>query len=151
MLPPDPPFPTPIGLHLTRSSRAVGRAFDEALAASGGSLSIWLILLNAMIRPGSNQRELADAVGLGEATLTHHLNGMERDGLLTRRRDPNNRRVHIVELTPEGTALFRQMRSTATAFDAALRKGVTDRQVEIVKAVLDRLVANAETQIRPQH
>ncbi len=151
MLPPDPPFPTPIGLHLTRSSRAVGRAFDEALAASGGSLSIWLILLNAMIRPGSNQRELADAVGLGEATLTHHLNGMERDGLLTRQRDPNNRRVHIVELTPEGTALFRQMRSTATAFDAALRKGVTDGQVEIVKAVLDRLVANAETQIRPQH
>ena len=31
---------------------------------------------------------------------------MEADGLLTRRRDPANRRVHVVELTAAGDAAF---------------------------------------------
>ncbi|MCW2855141.1 MAG: hypothetical protein JWR52_756 [Marmoricola sp.] len=147
---PNPPFASPIGLHLTRSARAVGRAFDEALASSGGSLSTWLILLQVVISPTSNQRELADAVGLGQATLTHHLNGMEKDGLLTRRRDPDNRRIHIVELTPDGDALFHQLRSTAMAFDAALRTGLADSELDAVRAVLDVLVANAEAHVHPR-
>ena len=37
---PDQP---PIGLVLSRTARAVSRAFDARLAASGGSLPVWLI------------------------------------------------------------------------------------------------------------
>src|ERR1700761_4082125 len=89
------PFPVPVGLRLTAAARAVGRAFDEALAAAGGSLPVWLVLLNLKVRKPANQRELAEAVGIREATLTHHLNAMEADGLLTRTRDTANRRVQV--------------------------------------------------------
>ena len=41
---------TPIGLELARSARTVGRAFDEALSAAGGSLPVWLVLLNLELR-----------------------------------------------------------------------------------------------------
>jgi DNA-binding HxlR family transcriptional regulator len=85
-----------------RAARLVSRAFDDALSQAGGSLPAWLVLLNLKIRPTVNQRELAEAVGIREATLTHHLNAMETDGLLTRRRDHNNRRIHVVELTDAG-------------------------------------------------
>ena len=74
----------------------VGRAFDDALAAAGGSLPVWLVLLNLKIEQDTNQRRLAEAVGITGATLTHHLGAMERPGLLTRRRDPANRRNHII-------------------------------------------------------
>ena len=47
----------------------MSRAFDEALVAAGGSLPVWLVLLNLKIRPRANQRELAAAVGIREATL----------------------------------------------------------------------------------
>ena len=48
------PFLLPIGLRLNQTARAVGRAFDQALADAGGSLPVWLILLNLTIgRPGS--------------------------------------------------------------------------------------------------
>ena len=40
------PFPVPIGLRLNQAARTVERAFDEALAAAGGTLPIWLVLLN---------------------------------------------------------------------------------------------------------
>src|SRR5487761_1054507 len=92
------PFPVPIGLRLNQAARAVERAFDEALAEAGGTLPTWLILLNLKIRTPGNQRELAEAVGVREATLTHHLNAMDARGLVTRTRDAANRRIQVRKL-----------------------------------------------------
>ena len=36
------PARVPIGLQLTQASRAVSRAFDDALATAGGSLPVWI-------------------------------------------------------------------------------------------------------------
>jgi MarR family transcriptional regulator for hemolysin len=136
------PFPVPIGLRLNQAARAVGRAFDDALAEAGGSLPVWLILLNLKIRRPGTQRELADAVGIREATLTHHLNAMDADGLVTRTRDAANRRVHIVTLTEKGDQLFLALRATAMAFDAKLRTGLADSDLATLETLLTRLSAN---------
>jgi MarR family transcriptional regulator for hemolysin len=82
----------------------VERAFDDALAGEGGTLPVWLILLNLKIRRPGMQRELAEAVGIREATLTHHLNAMDASGLVTRSRGDANRRVQVVTLTEAGEA-----------------------------------------------
>jgi MarR family transcriptional regulator, transcriptional regulator for hemolysin len=103
---------------------------------------VWLVLLNLKIHPSANQRELAAAVGVREATLTHHLNSMEADGLLTRRRDETNRRVHVVELTEAGEAAFVKLRQAATAFDKRLRRGLGDDDIAELERVLGQLVAN---------
>ena len=138
---PRPAHP-PIGLHLTRTARSVSRAFDDALAQAGGSVPVWLVLISLKSRPVRNQRELAEAVGIREATLTHHLNAMEEQGLITRRRDPANRRVHLVELTEAGEAAFQRLRGAATAFDQRLRAGLTGDEVSQLEALLGRLAAN---------
>src|SRR3954469_4272021 len=96
------PAHAPIGLHLANVAKAVSRAFDDALVAAGGSRPEWLGPLGGETPGGASQRELADAVGIQGATLTHHLTGMEASGLITRRRDPDNRRVQYVELPPAG-------------------------------------------------
>lgn len=137
-----PPATVPIGLHLARVARVVSRAFDDALAEAGGSLPVWLVLLNLVINPSANQRELARAVGVREPTLTQHLNAMENDGLLSRRRDPANRRVHIVELTGAGSALFTRLRDAAVAFDSQLRQGLSQPEVDELGLLLDRLAAH---------
>jgi MarR family transcriptional regulator for hemolysin len=139
---PGPAHP-PIGLHLARSARAVSRAFDEALAQAGGSVPVWLVLIALKSQHMRNQRKLADAVGIREATLTHHLNAMDAQGLITRQRDPANRRVHLVELTDSGEALFHRLRGTAAAFDQRLRAGVSDAEMAELERLLSRLEANA--------
>jgi len=133
------PARVPIGLQLARSARVVSRAFDAALAEAGGSLPVWLVLLNTKAGRIANQRELADAVGVREAMLTHHLNAMEADGLLTRRRDETNRRVHVVELTEAGEAAFLRLRDAAVAFDRRLRRGMTAEELSQLEGLLDRL------------
>jgi MarR family transcriptional regulator for hemolysin len=137
------PAQTPIGLELAGVARDVGRAFDAALARAGGSRSTWLVLLSLKARPTANQRELAAAVGIQDATLTHHLNGMESDGLLTRRRDPANRRVHVVELTAAGEAAFHRLRAVAQAYDSRLSSGFSDAELATLRTLLARLRSNA--------
>jgi len=129
-------------LLLTRVSRIVSRAFDDALADAGGSLPVWLVLISLKSARLASQRELADAVGIQEATLTHHLNAMESAGLVTRRRDPENRRLHLVELTPAGDALFARLRDAAAAFDERLRTGFSQSDVVQLEELLTRLRVN---------
>lgn len=136
------PSRTPIGLQLSQAARIVSRAFDEALDAAGGSLPVWLILLNLKIRRPENQRELAEAVGVTEATLTHHLNAMDTRGLITRRRDAGNRRIHVVELTEAGEAAFVRLQQAAMAFDARLCDGFADADLDTLGKLLRQLSIN---------
>jgi MarR family transcriptional regulator for hemolysin len=140
------PFPLPIGLRLAQASRTVERAFDAALAEAGGSLPVWLVLLNLKVRRPGNQRELAAAVGITGATLTHHLNAMHAQGLVARTRDDANRRVQVVTLTEAGEAAFLRLREAAIAFDTRLGAGIAEPDLATLAAGLDRLAANVGTQ-----
>ncbi|WP_292502984.1 MarR family transcriptional regulator [Mesorhizobium sp.] len=122
----------------------VAQAFDAALVEAGGTLPVWVTLLSIKSRELANQRELAGMIGIQGATLTYHLNAMETQGLLNRRRDPENRRVHQVELTEAGEALFLKLRIAAFAFDKRLRKGLSDDRLAEFAAVLAALRANVE-------
>jgi MarR family transcriptional regulator for hemolysin len=137
------PSHEPIGLQVNRAAKEIGRAFEAALAAVDGSLPVWLILLSHKTGQAGNQRQLAAAVGITEATLTHHLNAMEADGLLTRRRDPTNRRHHLVELTDQGEAAFARLGAAAVTFDRRLRVGIDDDQLVNLGHLLAQLCANA--------
>src|ERR1700733_214948 len=147
----DVPVPQflPVGLRLGQAARTVERAFDAALGEAGGTLPVWLILLNLKISKPANQRELAEAVGVREATLTHHLNAMDTSGLVTRTRDAANRRVQVVALTEAGEAAFARLRDTAVAFHARLRAGLPDADLEALDTLLGRLAANAGSDSDP--
>jgi MarR family transcriptional regulator for hemolysin len=107
------------------------------------------VLLNLTTREVANQRELAEAVGIQGATLTHHLNGMESAGLLTRRRDPANRRVHVVELTDAGRALFHRLRDAAVEHDRRIRSGFSDDDLARLTELLGRMRGNVAGHVPP--
>jgi MarR family transcriptional regulator for hemolysin len=147
------PMPSgpPLGLFLTRSARVVERAFDDALADVGGSTPVWLTLLAVKTGRGRNQRELAAVIGVHGATLTHHLNSMERAGLLLRERQADNRRQHRVELTEKGLALFHACRKVAATFDQQLRHNIDPTQLSAFAETLDQLRRNAAPGSDPPH
>jgi MarR family transcriptional regulator, transcriptional regulator for hemolysin len=137
-----PPRQPPIGLELAQVAKAVSRAFDDALAAAGGSRPTWLIVLALKQRAWRTQREIAAAVGIEGATLTHHLDGLERSRLIRRSRDPEDRRVMRVELTLAGDELFGRLRGAAAGFDRRLRAGLDEDDLEAFRRVLGQLAAN---------
>src|SRR5215218_5095046 len=137
---PPPVFP-PIGLRLSRTAHAVSQAFERAMAEAGGSASSWQVLLLVRSEQWGTQSKLAEAMGVSGATVTHHLNGLEAQGLVRRWRDDSNRRVQRVELTPEGAALFDRLREVAVRHDERLRSHLSDAETAQLAELLERLQA----------
>src|SRR5919197_3435635 len=112
-----PPVVPPIGLRLARTARAVTNAFERAMADAGGSAAAWQVLLLVRSEQWGTQSRMAEAMGITGATLTHHLNALESQGLVRRWREESNRRVQRVALTDEGEALFERLREGAIRHD----------------------------------
>ena len=138
------PRPTarPLGLVLAATSKAVSRAVDDALRDAGGSLPIWLVLANLTGDRWPSQLELARSVGIEGATLTRHLDGMERAGLVERRRDGSDRRAVNVQLTDSGRELHQRLLQAVIAFNRELHAGLGDEEADRFRATLEKLREN---------
>src|SRR3954453_15185696 len=150
------PSEIPIGLLVSATAKVLSGEFDAALAAVGGSRPTWLVLLSLktaghrtqgelalMPRGPRPQGELAGAVGIRQPTLSHHLDGLEREGLVRRERTADNRRVQRVTVTEAGEALFLRLRRAAGAFEGRLRAGLDDAEVAELRRLLTQLTENA--------
>jgi MarR family transcriptional regulator for hemolysin len=87
---------------------------------------------------------MAEAMGITGATLTHHLNSLEDQGLVRRWREAGNRRVQRVELTDAGHEMFDRLREVAVEHDRRLRSNLTDEEAARLGELLDKLRAGVE-------
>jgi MarR family transcriptional regulator for hemolysin len=138
------PARTPIGLQLARTAHVASQAFERAMAGAGGSASAWQVLLLVRTQQCDTQSGMAKAMGLTRATLTHHLNALERQGLVRRWREDSNRRVQRVALTDAGEATFDRLREVAVRHDQRLRAQLSDDEVEQLGDLLGRMLAGLD-------
>jgi len=123
--------PLPVAIAMWQSVQQVMRAFDALLSEQGGSWQIWHILLALHQGTPATQRELAGAVGIREATMTHHLRTMEDRGLVVRTREASNRRVQRIDVTEAGEELYRRLKAAAIEFDRTLRGAIGDDRSDV--------------------
>jgi MarR family transcriptional regulator for hemolysin len=69
---------------------------------------------------------------------------MERAGLITRERDPENRRVQQIAVTESGGHLFLRLRRAAASFDGRLRAGLADADIAELRRLLTQVTENAQ-------
>jgi MarR family transcriptional regulator for hemolysin len=142
------PRGTPIGLQLNRSARIVGRAFADALADAGGSLPMFLTLSNLMRGERPTQQQLARALEIEGPTLTRHLDGFERAGLVARAPHESDRRASRVEITDAGRVKHAQLLAVVRAFDRKLNAGFDADEMAALRTALGKLEANAREEAR---
>ncbi len=91
---------------LTRLSKLVHRKTPEELL--GMRWRHFLVLSYLAERDGVSQQDLGDVIGIDPNNLVLLLNELEVSDFASRRRDPEDRRRHIVELTDNGRAALRR-------------------------------------------
>jgi DNA-binding MarR family transcriptional regulator len=116
---------------LTRLSKLVYRKTPESQL--GMRLKHFMVLGFLAERDGIPQQELGDVCGVDANNLVLLLNELEVAGFAQRRRDPLDRRRHIVEITELGRTTFRR--------GEQVREGVED-------VVLARLDADERETLR---
>ncbi len=129
----------PLGRQLAITGKVVRERFDEYLNQHGASLVTWAVLRSAEHEEGLSQRELASRLSIESPTLVRHLDRMEDEGLIARRRDDQDRRVVRIWLTAAGRRRHSRLRDVAHRVDTQLRSLLSDSEVTILERVLPRI------------
>jgi MarR family transcriptional regulator, transcriptional regulator for hemolysin len=139
----QPSHEEPLPRVVVLTGKIIRAYFEEALTEAGASLATWVVLYGIERGGWDNQRNLAKDLRIEGATLTRHLDRMERDGLIVRTRDPDDRRQIRVQLTSEGRKLYRRLKTTAQRVGRHACRGLTDED----QANLRRILAHIRTNV----
>src|SRR5262249_53158388 len=115
---------------------------------AGGSASSWQGLLLVRSQSWGKQSELAEQLGITRATLTHHLNALQRKGLVRRWRQDSHPPGPRGQLTRDRRELFNRLREVARRHGLQLRSQLTDVEVEQLGDLLARLEAGVQAEAR---
>jgi len=127
---------------LTRLAKQVYRRSDEQLL--GMHLRLYVALSFVRDHDGGPQQELADALCMDANNVVLLLNELEDLGYVTRRRDPQDRRRHLVDLTEAGCGALAAAEKAQEGVEADVLRGLDPAERAILRELLARALREAE-------
>lgn len=91
---------------------------------------------------GATLTELARSIFASNTNVTGLVDRLERDRLVERRRDPDDRRAQLVVLTARGRAALERAWERHPAMLEAAFSGLAERERRALGALLERFVAS---------
>ncbi|MEU9588109.1 MarR family winged helix-turn-helix transcriptional regulator [Streptomyces sp. NPDC048219] len=132
---------------LSRLNRRMNVAYGRQTAELGISNTDWEVL-KALVLSGAPYQlgpgDLAKRLGLTPAAMTHRIDRMVAEGLVTRERDESNRVRVIVELTGDGREKWLEAMRLATVFEEDLLQDLSPDERSALGEVLTRLLRRVE-------
>jgi len=132
---------------LSRVARRMGVAYSRQLTVLGITSAEWEVL-KALVVAGSPYRlgpgELAKRLGLTPAAMTHRIDRMVAEDLVTRERDEANRVRVIIELTENGRTKWLESMRMAAVFEEELLQDITPAERPALSDMLSRMLRRIE-------
>jgi DNA-binding MarR family transcriptional regulator len=128
---------------LTRLAKQVYRRSDERLL--GMHIRLLMALSYVRDQDGAPQQGLADALCMDANNVVLLLNELEDLGYVTRRRDPSDRRRHLVDLTRGGRRALERAEHAQEQIEDDVLEALDDEE----RATLWRLLTRALYRIEP--
>jgi DNA-binding MarR family transcriptional regulator len=145
------PSATEAFLHLLRSGDEAFRIVESHLAdhhTSQGRFSVLMSLWSAGRQgasggPTLSPAELAERTGVTRATITGLVDTLERDGLVTRTPDPDDRRMMSIRLTTSGETLLAEILPSHFQRMAWLMKPLGESERRTMVRLLTKIIQRA--------
>jgi DNA-binding MarR family transcriptional regulator len=132
----------------------IKRMHNETLEQLGMTMSDWHVL-TALRWSGAPYRRkagwLARRADLTSGSMTSRLDALEKEGLVRRLRDPEDRRSVLVELTKKGLQKHEEAMAIQGPKEALLAKALTDREKEQLNGLLRRVMITLEDRYPGKH
>jgi MarR family transcriptional regulator, lower aerobic nicotinate degradation pathway regulator len=133
------------GVLLFRLSRASGEGLGGALAAVDMRAAEFAILQHLYSEGPISQQELGRALRIHASNLVALIDGLESDGLVIRRRDSEDRRRYLLELTDDGVRRLADAERVAQSAEADMLSPLTPVERERLRAYLTKMAGHACT------
>ncbi|MCP4155029.1 MAG: MarR family transcriptional regulator [bacterium] len=91
---------------------------------------------------GLKLNELGKKAGLEPSTMTGLIDRMERDGLVCRTNDPNDRRAHLISLTEKGLNIHQTAMTVVNETMNDIFEGIPEEEIERTKNFLRQVLIN---------
>jgi len=114
----------------------------EALAQEGARRQHFVVLTSLAEQGAASQAELGRRLWIDRSDLHALLGELERDGLVTRVRDAEDRRRNVVRLTPEGEAALARLDERVDSAQMALLEPLTAKERREIISLLERVVSH---------
>jgi DNA-binding MarR family transcriptional regulator len=124
------------------------RSLDEYEQTGLGPYHHAILILLEESAP-ETQAEIADALGYDRGTLVRLLDELEERKLIERKRDPEDRRRHLVRVTAEGKRMLGRFRALARRLEDEFLAPLDAEQREQLHALLLVLAARHEPGCAP--
>jgi DNA-binding MarR family transcriptional regulator len=128
-----------LGLLLARNGQVTNARIREALGVTGLSTRHGMTLMHLSDGGPVSQQALIELVGVDPSVLVAILNDLEGHGLAQRRRDPTDRRRHIVEITPAGADMLITVDAAIAAVEHDLFADLAIDEVAHLRELLGRI------------
>lgn len=137
----QPVDPTALGFLMFRAHQLARGQANQAARPTGLELHHAAVL--STVRGGGvrSQRELGAALGIDKSTLVRIVDDLERQGLLNRRRAPEDRRAYELVITDAGERRLAEAGELFRAAMAGLLEVLDDRDQRRLHDLLARFVA----------
>ncbi len=131
-----------LGFMMNRTARSMRRALEARLVEHDLTATQYVVLVRMWEEEGTSISELGERLFLDNPTLTGIVDRMERDGLLQRRRDDEDRRVVKVYLTAKGKSLKKEIEHFAEETDKLAWDGFTESQKRELYNLHEKILGN---------
>lgn len=135
---------TSSGYLINHLARLFAGALQDGIKPLGLSTGVFPIMVHLWDQDGLTQKELVDRVGIEQATMANTLARMERDGLIKRRPDAEDRRVRRAWLTQHGKALQDPALAVAMAQNATVLAGLSDQEQRQIVQLISKAIHTFE-------
>jgi MarR family transcriptional regulator for hemolysin len=88
----------------------------------------------------SAQVDVARRLRIEGPTLTRMLDSLERDGLVERMPDPNDRRTKLLQITPQGEEVLEKIFEITDVLRARLLAGVSSEMIALLNGFLGEMI-----------
>ncbi len=129
---------------LNRAGARIAASFSDKVRPLGATLQMWRVLAALRDQDGRRMGDLSMTTSIEVSTLTRLIDGMEKKGLVARRRDPQDARAIVLHATPAGRRLTQRIVPIAERYETVALAGFNAAETEILKAALRRLYVNME-------
>ncbi|MBW1807312.1 MAG: MarR family transcriptional regulator [Deltaproteobacteria bacterium] len=137
---------------ITRASLVITAHLKRELASAGVGMArpAYLgVLMSLWHEDGLKTVDLGRRAGLEPSSMTGLLDRMERDCLVTRQADPDDRRAHLIYLTQQGQQVKEPSLAVVDRTLNFIFEGVSDEDQERIKKILRHMLANTHRQDKP--